>query len=120
MSSEPDKNNAHNIGDLNPALDLLIDVWNRATHDKDTSTLPTTSILSNTDDYSVLWPTRESRTQIGNCPRSCPPSLTVGTDPVCGSDGLIYANLCDMKKKTCSRNGSIKVIILNKFILTRY
>lgn len=113
MSSEPDKNTAHSISDLNPALDLLIDVWNRATHDKDTPTLPTTPILSNTDDYSVLWPTRESRTQVGNCPRSCPPSLTVGTDPVCGSDGLIYANLCDMKKKTCSRNGSIKVIIAN-------
>lgn len=65
--------------------------------------------LLNAVNFSVLWPTRESRSQIENCPRSCPPSLTVGAEPVCGSDGWLYANLCDMRKKTCSRNGSIKV-----------
>lgn len=52
---------------------------------------------------------RQNRASISSCPRSCPPSLTVGVDAVCGSDGLIYANLCDMKKKTCSRNSAIKV-----------
>ncbi|XP_058975623.1 agrin [Musca domestica] len=51
---------------------------------------------------------RQNRASSNSCPRSCPPSLTVGADAVCGSDGLIYANLCDMKKKTCSRNGVIK------------
>lgn len=58
-----------------------------------------------------LMPNRQNRGSNNNCPRSCPPSLTVGAEPVCGSDGLIYANLCDMKKKTCSRNGAIKVIL---------
>ncbi|XP_037818543.1 agrin isoform X2 [Lucilia sericata] len=56
---------------------------------------------------NTLMP-RQNRGSNNNCPRSCPPSMTVGAEPVCGSDGLIYANLCDMKKKTCSRNGAIK------------
>lgn len=45
------------------------------------------------------------------CPRSCPLSMTVGSEPTCGSDGIIYANLCEMRKKTCSRTGvsSLKV-----------
>ncbi|XP_039964981.1 agrin [Bactrocera tryoni] len=49
---------------------------------------------------------RQQRGNANSCPRSCPPSTTVGAVPVCASDGLIYANLCEMKKKTCSRNGS--------------
>ncbi|XP_067000155.2 serine protease inhibitor dipetalogastin [Anabrus simplex] len=36
-----------------------------------------------------------------SCPRICPQQ--VGGDPVCGSDGIIYPNLCEMKKKTCGK-----------------
>ncbi|GAB6022272.1 hypothetical protein CHUAL_014184 [Chamberlinius hualienensis] len=38
------------------------------------------------------------------CPDQCPPS-SVGdfNDPVCGSDGNVYTNACDMKRLTCGQ-----------------
>lgn len=36
-----------------------------------------------------------------SCPRICPPG-GLG-DPVCGTDGFIYPNICEMRKKTCGK-----------------
>ncbi|XP_054274244.1 serine protease inhibitor dipetalogastin [Macrosteles quadrilineatus] len=40
-----------------------------------------------------------------SCPRICP--QTGGGDPVCGSDSVIYRNLCELKKKTCGKGVTV-------------
>lgn len=61
----------------------------------------------------LLGTGRQNRAISSNCPRSCP-SMVGPQDPVCGSDGIIYANVCEMKKKTCSRLGANTIQVIKK------
>lgn len=49
-----------------------------------------------------------------SCPRICSPQ-SFG-DPVCGSDGIIYANICELKKKTCGKGLPTASYCLNRCI----
>lgn len=46
--------------------------------------------------FAVTLSVRDS-----SCPRIC--TAHGYGDPVCGTDGVIYPNICEMKKKTCGK-----------------
>lgn len=60
--------------------------------------------LAGSSNATLELGSRLSRAISNNCPRLCP-TTGVPQDPVCGSDDLIYPNICEMKKKTCTKSG---------------
>lgn len=68
-------------------------------------TVPAVAVETSPASNVTVDGTRLGRAISNNCPRLCP-STGIPPDPVCGSDDLIYPNICEMKKKTCSKLGA--------------
>nr|CAI5842728.1 unnamed protein product [Callosobruchus analis] len=57
--------------------------------------------VANTVPFSTSNVVDSSALRDASCPRICKENAY--GDPVCGSDGVIYPNICEMKKKTCGK-----------------
>uniref|UniRef100_A0A1B0FPM0 Kazal-like domain-containing protein n=1 Tax=Glossina morsitans morsitans TaxID=37546 RepID=A0A1B0FPM0_GLOMM len=58
------------------------------------------------EELNFMLPPRQNRASISNCPRSCPPSLTVGAEPVCGARGSDCKHRCSTEKDpVCGTDG---------------
>lgn len=49
---------------------------------------------------------------------TCPTYCSKDVDPVCGSDGVIYKNECDMRKRTCNRGENSLAALKTDFMHT--
>lgn len=62
----------------------------------------------------VFGVTESLEARDSSCPRICP---TQGAgDPVCGTDDIIYPNICELRKKTCGK-GKKDLLINQKICL---
>ncbi|GFR62640.1 agrin-like [Elysia marginata] len=66
-------------------------------------------------------PSQDGKTARCQCPSECPNyGDSQGGGPVCGSNGVDYPNMCELRKESCTSMKNIRVKYYGKCVLVRF